>query len=87
MVGFCVMSENCFFYLHPLPTCCVVNWYSGGKLPLNKHDCAYSWLDFVMSEDSFLLPPLPTCCVVNSYLGGKLPFNEHVCAYSCLDFV
>ena len=30
-----------FVPLPPLPTCCVVNWYSGGKLPLSEHVCAY----------------------------------------------
>jgi len=36
IIGFCVMLENSFV-LPPLPTCCIVNWDSGGKLPLNKH--------------------------------------------------
>ena len=76
-IWFCVMSENSFL-LPPLPTCCVVNWFSGGKL-LWINMFGMLMIGFcVMSENSFRLPPLPTCCVVNWYSGLNLPLNKHV---------
>ena len=90
MIGFCVMSEDSFLLFPPLATCCVVNWYSGGKLPLNEHVCAYLWLEFMwwVKIHSFfsLLWPLAVLWT-GALLVGKLPFDERVCAYSCLDFV
>ena len=88
MVGFCVMSENSFL-LPPLPTCCIVNWYSGGKLPFSEHICAYTWLDFVSWVkilSFYLLYPLAVLWT-GALLVGKLPLNEKVYAYSLLDFV
>ena len=55
---------------------------SGRKLPFNEHVCAYSNIDFVLSENSFfLLSPLPTwlCCeLVHSQSVSCLSINIFV---------
>ena len=78
-----------FFPFNSLPTCYVVNLYSGGKLAFNEHIYAYSWLDivsWVKILSFYLLYPLSVLWT-GAPLVGKLALNEHVCAYSWLDFV
>ena len=63
-IGFFVEWNFCSFYFLYLLTLLWTGSLSVGRLPMNKQICAYSRLDFVFNENSFLLPPSPTCCAV-----------------------